>query len=87
MIDVDGDLALINPTKLVIREEFGEDPKEGCKENRRPTLKPVALVSKPITPIMILKLMSIEDIVLLQHHNPIFDLQDTSNTNQITQHP
>ena len=26
---------------------------------------------------MVLKLMSIEDTPLLQHHNPIFDLQDS----------
>ena len=31
LIDVDGDLAMINPTKPVIRGEFGQDPKEGCK--------------------------------------------------------
>ena len=37
-----GDLALINPTKPVIRGEFGQDLKEGYKENLRPTLKPVA---------------------------------------------
>ena len=35
----------------------------------------------------VLKPISIEDTPLLQHHNPIFDLQDTSNPNQITQHP
>ena len=36
---------------------------------------------------MVLKPVNIEDIPLLQHNNPIFDLQDTSNPNQITQHP
>ena len=36
---------------------------------------------------MVLKPISIEDTSLLQHHNPIFDIQDTSNPNQITQHP
>ena len=35
--------------------------------------------SKPITPIMVLKPISIEDTLLLQHHNPIFDLQDSSS--------
>ena len=79
MIDVDGDLTLINPIKPVIRGEFVQDSKEGCKENLRPTLK--------LTPITVLKPVSIEATPLLQHHNPIFDLQDTSNPNQITQHP
>ena len=36
---------------------------------------------------MVLKPLSIEETPLLQHHNPIFNLQDTSNPNQITQHP
>ena len=48
---MDGDLALINPTKLVTRVEFGEDPKEGCKENLRLTLKLVALVPSPSLPL------------------------------------
>ena len=47
LFDVDRDLALINPTKPVIRGEFGHDPKEGCKENLRLTLKLVALVPSP----------------------------------------
>ena len=38
-MDVDGVLALINPTKPVIRGEFGQDLKEGYKENLCPTLK------------------------------------------------
>ena len=41
-MDVDGFLALINPTKPVIRGEFGQDLKEGYKENQSPILKPVA---------------------------------------------
>ena len=41
---MDGDLALINLTKPVIREEFGQDLKEGCKENLSSTFKLVALV-------------------------------------------
>ena len=32
LIDVDGDLALINSTKPVIKAEFGQDLKEGYKE-------------------------------------------------------
>ena len=43
-MDMDGVLALINPTKLVIRGESSQDLKEGCKENLSPTLKLVALV-------------------------------------------
>ena len=42
-MDVDGVLALINPTKPVIREESGQDLREGCKENQSSTLKPVTL--------------------------------------------
>ena len=38
-MDVDGVLALINPTYPVIRGEFGQDLKEGYKENQSPTLK------------------------------------------------
>ena len=43
-MDVDGVLALINPTKFVIRGEFGQDLKEGYKENLSPTLKLIAPV-------------------------------------------
>ena len=43
-MDVDGVLALINPTKLVIRGEYGQDLKEGYKENLSSKLKPVAPV-------------------------------------------
>ena len=35
--------------------------------------------SKPIAPITVLKPISIEDTLLLQHHNHIFDLQDSSS--------
>ena len=51
LIDVDGDLALINPTKPVIRGEFGQDLKEGYKQNLRPTLKLVAPVLIPSLPL------------------------------------
>ena len=47
LIDVDGDLALINLTKFVIRGEFDQDLKKGCKENLWPTLKPVAPIPSP----------------------------------------
>ena len=49
-MDVDGVLALINPTKLVIRGDFGQDLKEGCKENLSPTLKIVAPIPSPSLP-------------------------------------
>ena len=39
-------------------------------------------ISKPITLITVLRLVSIEDTPLLQHHNPIFDLQDSSSHKQ-----
>ena len=51
MMNVDGVLALINPTKPVTRGEFGQDQKEGCKENPSPT-------SKPIVPVLSLSLPS-----------------------------
>ena len=50
LIDVDGDLALIDPTKPFLRGEFGQDLKEGFKENSRLTLKLVALVPSPPVP-------------------------------------
>ena len=50
-MDVDRVLALINPTKPVIRGEFGYDLKEGCKENLRPTLKPITPVPSPSLPL------------------------------------
>ena len=45
MIDVDGDLTLIDPTKPFLREEFGQDKREDSKENPRPTLKLVVPAS------------------------------------------
>ena len=39
LIDVDRDLALIDLTKPFLRGEFGQDLKEGYKENLSPTLK------------------------------------------------
>ena len=63
LFDADGDLALIDPRELVLererererkrkrkRGELGQDSKEGCKENLRLTLKPVALVPSPSLP-------------------------------------
>ena len=50
LIDVDGDLALIDLTKPFLRGEFGQDLKEGFKENPRLTLKLVALVPSPPVP-------------------------------------
>ena len=37
----------------------------------------------PITPIMVLNPVSIEDIPLLQHHNPVFDLHDSSSQKKL----
>ena len=50
-MDVDGVLALINPTKLVIKGESGEDLKEGYKENQSPTLKLLAPGPSPSLPL------------------------------------
>ena len=47
LIDIDGDLALFDLTKPFLRGEFGQDAKEGFKENPRLTLKLVALVPSP----------------------------------------
>ena len=52
LFDVDGDLALIDPREPVVerkrerrkRGEFGQDLKEGCKEDLRLTLKLVTPV-------------------------------------------
>ena len=49
-MDVDGVLALINPTKPIIRGESGQDLKEGYKENLSPTLKLVAPIPSPSCP-------------------------------------
>ena len=51
MIDVDGDLALINLTKPVIKGEYGQDPKKGYKENLRPTIKLVAPIPSSSLPL------------------------------------
>ena len=50
LIDVDGDVALIDPTEPFLMGEFGQDPKEGFRENPRPTLMLVALVPSPSLP-------------------------------------
>ena len=47
LIDVDGDLALIDPTKPFLRGEFGQDQREDSKENPRLTFKLVVLVPSP----------------------------------------
>ena len=49
-MNVDGVLALINPTKPVIRGESGQDLKEGYKENLSPTFKLVAPIPSPSLP-------------------------------------
>ena len=50
-MDVDGVLALINPTKPVIKGESGQGLKEGYKENQSPTHKPVAPVPSLSLPL------------------------------------
>ena len=49
-MDVDGVLALFNPTKPVVREKSGQDLKEGYKDNLSSTFKPVAPVPSPSLP-------------------------------------
>ena len=51
MIDADGDLALINLTKPVIRGEFGQDLKEVSKEKLSLTFKQVAPVPNLSLPL------------------------------------
>ena len=50
LIDVDGDLALIDPTEPFPREEFGQDQREDSKENPRPTLKLEVPIPSPSLP-------------------------------------
>ena len=50
-MDVDGVLALINLTKLVIKGESGQDLKEGYKENQSSTHKQVAPVPSLSLPL------------------------------------
>ncbi|KAL0002096.1 hypothetical protein SO802_015877 [Lithocarpus litseifolius] len=69
-------LALINLTKPIIKGEFGQHLKEGYKENESPTLKPVAPVPSLSLPSPYWKPSSIEETPLVQHHNPIFNLQE-----------
>ena len=47
LIDVDGDLVLIDPTKPFLRGEFGQDQREDFAENPRPTFKLVVPVPSP----------------------------------------
>ena len=47
LIDVDGDLALIDLTKPFLKGEFGQDQREDSKENPRLTLKLIVLVPSP----------------------------------------
>ena len=49
-MDMDGVLALINPTKPVIRGESSQDLKKGYKESLSSTLKPVAPAPGPSLP-------------------------------------
>ena len=45
----------------------------------KPDTQAYSSSSKHVPPITILKPSSIEETPLLQHHNPIFDLQDSSS--------
>ena len=46
-IEIDGDLALIDPTKSFLRGEFIQDQREDSKENPKMTHKLVVLVPSP----------------------------------------
>ena len=93
MLYADGDLALIDPRELVLERERKREKEKEKKGRTWPRFEgrlqrePEADTqassssSKPITPITVLKPVSIEDTPLLQHHNLISDLQDTSNPN------
>ena len=84
LFDADDDLALIDLREPVLeRGKEGEIKQDGRiwsrsegKLQREPKADTQASSSssKPITPITILKSSSIEETLLLQHHNPIFDL-------------
>ena len=92
LVDADGDLALIDPREPILEREK-EKEKEGriwsrsegrLQRGPKADAQASSSSSKPITPIMVLKLTSIDDPPLLQHHNLISDLQDTLNPHQIT---
>ena len=51
LIDVDGDLALIDPTKPFLRGEFIQDQREDSKENPKMTHKLAVLVPSPSFPL------------------------------------
>ena len=94
LFDADGDLALVDPKEPVLEKErekkqegriwsrFEERLQRGPKADTQAS----SSNSKSIMPITVLKPVSIEDTPLLQHHNPMFDLQDTLNPNQATQY-
>ena len=75
LVDVDGDLALIDPGKPVLereRERRVWSRLEGkLQRESKDDTQASSSSSKPIT---VLKPVSIEDILLLQHHNLVFDL-------------
>ena len=84
LFDADGDLALIDPKKPVLERER-EREQEGriwsrsegrLQREPKPDIQDSSSSFKPVTPITILKPSSIEETPLLQHHNPILDLQD-----------
>ena len=90
LFDADGDLALTDPKEPVLKRERGERiwSRSKGRLQREPKVdtQVSSSSSKPITPITVLKPVSIEDTPLLQYHNPLSKLRDTSNPNQETQY-
>ena len=77
LIDVDRDLALIDLTKPFLRGEFWSRSEGRFQREPKTDTQANSFSSKPITSITVLKPVSIEDTPLLQHHNLVFDLQDS----------
>ena len=75
MVDVDGDLALIDPREPVLREREREGRIWSRSEGRlqKESKDDTQASSSNSKPITVLKPMSIED-TSLQHHNLVFDL-------------
>ena len=82
LFDADGDLALVDPKEPVLEKER-EKKQEGriwsrfegrLQREPKADTQASSSSSKPITPITVLKPVSIEDTLLLQHHNPTSDL-------------
>ena len=78
-MNVDGVLALINLTKLVNKGRVYSRSEGRLQREPKPDTQASSSSSKPVTPITIQKPSNIEETPLLQHHNPIFDFQDSSS--------